>query len=173
MIAATAIVWLSTAALLWELVSSRWLDWLGHIALPVGAVGAVVLAIAFNAGLQFVKKHFRHDPPFPLRLGILIVALAGIIAAGLRLQSYGQAIHHGLHDIARAVAHWLRSLPGAMGDAAGWIIGLLHHPGAFRMSIGLLSVTIIAIALLGWLRWLVQPLPVQEHEHGQGMRPWQ
>jgi len=26
--------------------------------------------------------------------------------------------------------------------------------------------------LFGWIRWLVQPLPVQEQEHGQGMKPW-
>jgi hypothetical protein len=142
------------------------------MALPVAAAGAVVLGIAFNAGLQLAKKHERHDPAFWLRASVLIVALAGITAAGLRLQSWGQAIHHCLHDIAHAVAHWLRTLPGVAGDVASWTIGLLHHPGAFRMSIGLLSVTIIAIALLGWIRWLVQPLPVQKREHGQGMRSW-
>jgi len=169
---ATVIVWLSTAALLWEILGRRWLDWLGHMVWPVGAVGAFVLAVAFNIGLELLKKRMRHDLPTRLRWGVLIIALGGTVAAALHFQGGGQAIYGGLFDIAHAVADWLRILPGLMGVAARWIIGLLHHPGAFRMSVGLLSVTIILIVLLGWIRWAVQPLPVQEHEHGHGMRPW-
>ena len=60
----------------------------------------------------------------------------------------------------------------AMGNAANWIIGLLNHPDALRMSVGLLSLAIILIVLFGWIRWLVQPLPVQKEEHGHGMKPW-
>ena len=53
----------------------------------------------------------------------------------------------------------------------GWVIGQLHHPGAVRMSIGLLSFTIVLIVLFGWIRWLVQPRPVQKREDAQGLPP--
>jgi len=166
------IVWLSTAALLWEILGSRWLHWLDHMAWPVGAIGAFLLAVAFNFGLQQLKKRVRSDLPTGLRWVVLAIALAGTTAAALYFQGLGRALHHWLSDIAHTVAHWLRSLPGSMGDAASSILGLLHHPGAFRMSVGLLSLAIILIVLFGWIRWLVQPLPVQKEEHGHGMKPW-
>jgi hypothetical protein len=169
---ATLIVWLSTAALLWEIFGSRRFDWLGHMAWPVGAAGAFALAVAFNFGLQHLRKRRRHDLSTGLRWVVVIVAVGGTAAAARYFQWIGRAIDHELSGIADGLAHWLRSLPGLMGNAANWIIGLLNHPDALRMSVGLLSLAIILIVLFGWIRWLVQPLPVQKEEHGHGMKPW-
>jgi len=122
--------------------------------------------------LSMMAKHDRSNLSTGWRWVVVIVAVGGTAAAARYLQWIGRAIDHELSGIADGLAHWLRSLPGLMGNAANWIIGLLNHPDALRMSVGLLSLAIILIVLFGWIRWLVQPLPVQKEEHGHGMKPW-
>jgi hypothetical protein len=172
---ATLIVWLSTAALLWEIIGSKWLRWLEHIAWPVGALLALAIAVLFNFGIQGFSSATKKDPPHWLRW--IVTSIAAVVAAIATwfLRPAGRAIHHCLHDAAVAAADGLRAIPWGVGDALGSVISLLHHPGAIRMSVGLLSFTVILIVLLGWVRWLVQPLPVQEDQHKKGLRTesWQ
>lgn len=166
---ATVIVWLSTAALFWELIGGKRLGWLEHVVWPVGALAALIGAILFNSLVQGLRSVRKEDAPHWLRWVIVSVAVAVVATATWRFWPAGRAIHHGLHDAAVAVARCLRALSWGLGDASGTVISLLHHPGAFRMSVGLLSFTIILIILLGWGRWLVQPPPVQKRQHKKGL----
>ena len=165
---ATLIVWLSTAALLWELIGSKWMGWLEHIAWPVGAISALIIAVIFNFVVQGFRGATKRDPPHWLRWGIILIAAGGGASATWCLRPTGRTMHHCLHDTGVAIAKSLEAIPWGVGEVIGGIFSLLDHPGAFRMSVGLLSFTIILVVALGWIRWLVQPLPVQEAEHGQG-----
>ena len=156
-------VWLGTAALLWYILPHKWLTWLQYHEWPAIAVSAIAIAALSNAAGWVADRDDRGDPPRWLRWvtivvgGVLIWPASSWAAAGVRC----------MRDSFLSIGRWL----AGECSAIAFLAELLNHPGAARMAIGLLSLTLVLIVGLGAVRWLFQPLPVQPKEHMKGVSP--
>jgi hypothetical protein len=141
---AIAAVWLSTAGLLWWLASgNKYLWWLEPALWPI--VAGVAVAVAFIAeGLGMVWRLVAPKVAAVRPVRIISIALAvgaiGWLSCFIMRQS------------------WYKDFETWFGDAAK----LFHHQGASRMAVGLMSLTLIILVVLGGLRWLTQPIPVKQ-----------
>jgi len=137
---ATLVVWLATAALLWELLDSKWLAWLEYACWPSLAISALIVAIIAN-GCGALIGGTRRSVPRVVRWLVILIGCAAIAAPSFLLIPW----------VSGNIAGWWK--------AAGSTIGLLNHPGAGNMAIGLMSLTVTLIVALGGIRWLFQPIP--------------
>jgi hypothetical protein len=178
---ATVAVWLSTAALLWWLVDHKWLRWLDTVYLPVLAGVALVVAGVLNLCGWAMKSRKEHGGVARgVRWFVVLLGGASIVAASARLfccfkmPAWINAVFQWLAGIVAEVLalRWidipLRWLAGTWAEflslpwvkiAVEWLTGLLYRPDAIGMSLGLLSLTVTLIVVLGGLRWLIQPIP--------------
>ena len=158
------VVWLAAAALL-RTIAPRWVRWLESIEWPIVAHAALFVVIIFNVlgWLASTVKPGHRDLPQWLRWLILAAGCAVTYA----VLSYAAAVVEWDKRFWLCLGDWLH---GAFGSHAmfTYLAGLLNHPGAVMMSIGLLSLTVIVIIVLGAIRWLFQPLPVQPDQHMKG-----
>jgi hypothetical protein len=145
---ATIAVWLSTTALLY-LLFGHWLAWLDHVCWPVSAIAALAVALVFN---HFIGRHGTKAAR-TLAGGERAIVLLGAVA---------------FTGISCCAVHYAgNSLTGCcFARPFGWLwrdsLGHLAHPAG--MAIGLLSLTVLTIVVLGWIRWAVQPPPVQKSD---------
>ncbi|GEP61284.1 hypothetical protein [Reyranella soli] len=154
-------VWLGTAALLWYILPHKWLAALQWRDLPAIAVSAIAVAALLNAVGWAADRNDRGDPPRWLRWTTIVVGGALICL----VSPWAAAAVRCVRDSSLGIGLWL----AVKCPAIGFLVDLLNHPGAARMAIGLLSLTLILIVALGALRWLFQPLPVQPKEHMRGV----
>jgi len=158
------VVWLAATALL-RIIASRWLPWLESSDWPVAAHAALFVTVIFNVVGWLAGKipSLHRDLPRWLRWLILAagcLATCAVWRCAETLVEWDRRFWLGLGD-------WLTSTFGSHAWFKS-LAGLLDHPGAIMMAIGLLSATVILIIVLGAIRWLFQPLPVQRDQHMKG-----
>jgi hypothetical protein len=159
-------VWLGTAALLWYILPHQWLAGLQGGKWPVVAVGIMAIAALLNLIDWLVHLKLEGDPPRWLR-GVILV-LSGVLL--WKVSPWVGTVVGAAKACFISAGKWLAGELATLAPAAVHCMAqLLNHPGAARMAIGLLSLTIIVIVVLGAVRWLFQPLPVQPKEHMTGV----
>ena len=168
-------VWLGTAGLLWWLGSgNKWFGWLGHIHWPVAAAAMLASAFAIEiVAIAFRLVFKRRDPPKLLSWAMVLAGMSFSLWAPLHFNKCARGLYHQLHDFLVMAAKWLKGHAhghALIEDVVAATISSLHHPGAARMSVGLLSITLILVISVGWARWLLLPLPVQADKHQKGVR---
>lgn len=169
------VVWLSTAALVAQLLSDKWQRLFEGVQWPAAAVIAIVISILANVAGWLIERvnppdaaraaaqsgkqsSLKGDLPRWGRALIVIVCLA----AGTVVAWLGE-------DYARESISTLRHCTAAM-----WLAHLVDYLVPFQFAIGALSATTLTIVLLGAVRWMFQPLPVQPKNHLRGSRQtWQ
>lgn len=160
------VVWLGTAALLWYILPNQWLAGLQRGEWAVVAAGVMAIAVLLNLIDWLVHLKLEGDPPRWLRWVILILSAALL----LKISPWVGIVVGCAKACFVGAGKWLAGALAALFPATvHCMVQLLNHPGAARMAIGLLSLTIILIVVVGAGRWLFQSLPVQPKEHMKGV----
>ncbi len=166
-------VWLLTAFLLWKLVARNWVLALADRRLFAGAAVAIVVAVICNVFIEMKIARSRGARV----MFVAIVAVASCFG-GFYLSPELRPIAECLKLCLNSCLHEVHVFAAEHVLAGQWmaslLIGLrdflLQHVDAVRVSLGLLFATTLLIVILGILRWLFQPLPVQD-ETGKGGAP--